>query len=306
MLAGADDADRDRSPILRKLLAGAAGVAAAVILFLLGGDLMLEGLERQLIYFPTRTARDAPTPRLPGVAGVEEVWLESAGGLRVHGLYVTPDEDAFADLLFFHGNAGNLYDRLDNVVELARSGFRVLILDYRGYGKSDGRPSEPGLYADADAAFRHLVEERGVERDRLVVFGRSLGAAVAIDLAARERVGALIAESAFTGARAMAQLHYRWLPGVALDAMTHEFDSLSKVPGLEAPVLYVHGAADAIVPIEMGKELHDASPEPKAWYEIPGAGHNDTWAVGGRDYFSRLVEFARRHTADEEPPTSGR
>ncbi len=273
-----------------------AGVTAVVILFLLGGRLMLESLERQLIYFPTRVRQDAPTPRIPGASVVEEVWLETADGERVHALYAEADA-GLATLLFFHGNAGNLYDRLDNVAGLVAAGFAVLILDYRGYGKSEGHPSEPGLYEDGWAAYRYLTERRGVDPSRLVLFGRSLGSPVAVELGTREPVGAIILESAFTTARDLARVHYGWLPGALLRSLTHEFDSLAKVPRLRAPVLYVHGDADAIVPIEMGRRLHAAAPEPKGWYELQGAGHNDTLLVGGNEYYRFLTDFVRRYLA---------
>ncbi len=273
---------------------GLAGVAAAALLFIAGGRLMLEAIERRLIYFPTRADGDTPTPRIAGASAVEEVWLDAPDGVRLHGLYARA-ADAFADLLFFHGNAGNLYDRLDNVALLVASGISVLIVDYRGYGKSEGEPSEPALYADAALAYRHLTDEREVEPARLVVFGRSLGSAVAIDLAVREPVAALIAESAFTSARELGRLHYSWMPGLLLRAMSHEFDSLSKVRRLKAPALFVHGDRDTIVPIEMGRRLYEAAPEPKEWYEIRGAGHNDTVAVGGAEYMRRIVAFVRRH-----------
>lgn len=272
----------------------AAGVIAAVSLFVIGGRLMLEVLERQLIYFPTRVAEDAPVPRVAGASRVEEVWLETDDGVRVHGIHAIRD-DAIAELIFFHGNAGNLYDRLDNVAMLVRSGFSVLIIDYRGYGKSEGTPSEEGLYADGEAALRHVARTRGVEPGRIVLFGRSLGSTVAIELGTRVAVGAIIIESGFTSARDLAGVHYSWVPGMLLRSMTHEFASLSKVPRLRAPVLYVHGNADSIVPMRMGRQLYEASSEPKEWYEIAGAGHNDTWFVGGPTYFERLVDFVERH-----------
>jgi fermentation-respiration switch protein FrsA (DUF1100 family) len=275
-----------------------AGLAAAGTLFIAGGRLMLEAIERHFIYFPTRVGLDAPVPPVAGASAVEEVWLEAADGVRLHGLYARAD-DAFAELLFFHGNAGSLYDRLDNVALLVESGINVLIIDYRGYGKSGGEPSERALYEDALLAYRHLREERGVDPARLVVFGRSLGSAVAIDLASREPVAALIAESAFTSARELGRLHYGWVPQVVLRAMSHEFDSLSKVRRLRVPALFVHGDLDTIVPIEMGRRLYEAAPEPKEWYEIRGAGHNDTVLVGGGEYVRRLVDFAQRHVGSE-------
>jgi fermentation-respiration switch protein FrsA (DUF1100 family) len=275
-----------------------AGVAVAALLFLAGGRLMLSVIERQFIYFPTRVSRDAPVPRIEGASAVEEVWFEAGDGVRLHGIYAVA-EGAFADLLFFHGNAGNLYDRLDNVALLLASGINVLIVDYRGYGKSGGEPSEQALYDDALLAYRYLTEEREVDPSRLVLFGRSLGSAVAIELGTREPVGAVIAESAFTSARELGRLHYAWMPQLLLRAMTHQFDSLSKVARLEAPVLYIHGDLDTIVPAEMGRRLYEASPEPKQWYEVRGAGHNDTVQVGGESYVRRLVAFVRSHVGSE-------
>jgi fermentation-respiration switch protein FrsA (DUF1100 family) len=284
---------------MRKTLYAAASILGVGFLFFAGGRLMLESLERQLIYFPTRMPEDALTPRIPDASVVEEVWLEVGEGIRVHGIYAG-SSTAFADLLFFHGNAGNLYDRLDNVALLVHSGFNVLIMDYRGYGKSGGRPSEAALYADGLAAYRHLIEQRGSDPSRIVLFGRSLGSTVAVELGTREDAGAVILESAFTSAYDLARVHYGWLPGMLLRSLTHEFDSLSKVPGLRAPVLYVHGDRDSIVPVEMGRRLYAASPDPKEWYELRGAGHNDMLLIGGREYFQRLTDFVKKHVVAEE------
>lgn len=282
----------------RKVAYVAAAITATIILFIAGGQLMLNALERQLIYFPTRTRVDAATPQLPGADVVEEVWLETGDGVRVHGIYAGR-HDAFADLLFFHGNAGNLYDRLDNVALLVQSGFNVLIMDYRGYGKSEGAPSERALYDDGLLAYRHMVERRGVDPQRLVLFGRSLGSTVAVELGSTHACGAVIAESAFTSAQELARVHYGFLPGMLLRSMSHEFDSMAKVPRLKAPVLYIHGNVDNIVPMSMGRRLFEASPDPKEWYEITGAGHNDTLFVGGSAYFQRLVNFVKRYVGSE-------
>lgn len=257
---------------------------------------MLESLERQLIYFPSRVPADAPVPRIAGAMSVEEVWLESEDGTRIHGIYAAAREP-FADLLFFHGNAGSLYDRLDNVAMLVEAGLNVLIIDYHGYGKSGGRPSESALYEDASLAYRHLVDGRGVDPDRIVLFGRSLGSTVAIELGVRERAGAIIVESGFTSAEDLARVHYGWLPGALLKNMTHELASIDKVGRLRAPALYVHGDRDSIVPLRMGRRLFEASAEPKEWYEIEGAGHNDTVWAGGSSYIERVVGFVKKHVA---------
>jgi fermentation-respiration switch protein FrsA (DUF1100 family) len=255
---------------------------------------MLESLERQLIYFPSRVREDAPTPHVEGASLVEEVWLETPDGVRVHGIYAGTD-GAFADLLFFHGNAGDLYDRLDNVSVLVALGLNVLIMDYRGYGKSDGKPSEGALYEDGLLAYRYLTEERGVDPARLVIFGRSLGGAVAIELGTQQPAAALVAESSFTSAQDLAKLHYSFLPGMLVGSMTHKFDSISKVPQLRAPVLFIHGDSDTIVPARMGRRLYEAAAEPKEWYEVRGADHNDMLMVGGAEYFRRFADFVRRH-----------
>ena len=279
-----------------KALYAAAGVLAAVLLFMAGGRLMLSVLERQLIYFPSKVSRDAPTPRVSGASTVEEVWLQASDGVRIHGIYAAT-EDAVVDLLFFHGNAGNLYDRLDNVEGLLRAGFNVFIIDYRGFGKSEGEPSEDGLYKDGMAAYEHLTQSRAVDPTALVLFGRSLGSSVAIELATERPAAAVIIESGFTSAQDIARIHYPWVPGFVRRAMTHQLSSLSKVGNLRTPALYVHGDRDTIVPMQMGRQLFEATPEPKAWYEIAGAGHNDTWYVGGQVYFRRLSEFVRTHVA---------
>ncbi len=285
-----------RSVARRRLLYGLTGVLAAALLFVLGGRLMLEAIERQLIYFPSRVPQSAPTPSIPGATAVEEVWLDTGDGVRVHGLYARGD-GSLGELLFFHGNAGSLYDRLDNVALLLDLGLNVLIMDYRGYGKSEGSPSESALYADGLLAYRHLTETRGADPARLIIFGRSLGSTVAVELAVREPAAAVILESAFTSAGELGRIHYGFLPAMLFRALTHQFDSLSKVPKLKAPVLYIHGTVDNIVPASMGRRLYDASPEPKEWYEIQGAGHNDTLWLGGREYALRLAEFVRRHVA---------
>ena len=283
----------ERPIVWRTVLYVLASLLAALILFLGGGRLMLEALERQFIYFPTRERADAPTPRLRRAREVEEVWMD-VDGVRVHGLHARLDNPS-GTLLFFHGNAGNLYDRLDNVELLLDMGLDVLIIDYQGYGKSGGEPSEPTLYADGMAAYRYLTEERGVEAGGLVLFGRSLGSAVAIELATRVPCAALIAESAFTSARDLAREHYGWLPGLLIRNMTHEFDSISKVERLRVPTLFVHGDRDSIVPESMGRRLFAAAPEPKTWYEVEGAGHNDTIARGGREYVRQLDAFLREN-----------
>ena len=192
-----------------------------------------------------------------------------------------------ATLLFCHGNAGNVSHRLDNVAGLLRAGFQVLLFDYRGYGHSSGMPSERGLYRDAATAWAHLVERADTAHAPRVIFGRSLGGAVAVDLATRVGADALIIESTFTSVHTMTRLLFP-LP---LPALPVKYDSLSKIDQLRMPLLVIHGERDELIPFSEGRALFEAAPEPKAWYPIRGAGHNDTYLVGGETYFRRLATF---------------
>jgi fermentation-respiration switch protein FrsA (DUF1100 family) len=192
-------------------------------------------------------------------------------------------------LLFCHGNAGNISHRLDNVLRLHQTGISVFIFDYRGYGHSQGRISEKGFYLDAEAA--HQVAHKWAERNRakLTVFGRSLGGVAAVHLGAEGACDGLILESTFTNMGAMAKAHYslsvleRWL--------NHRLDAASKIAGVRVPILFFHGDQDRIVPILLGRKLYEAAPQPKEFVVIPGAGHNDTYWVMGKNYFAKLQAF---------------
>jgi fermentation-respiration switch protein FrsA (DUF1100 family) len=163
----------------------------------------------------------------------------------------------------------------------------VLLADYRGYGRSEGRPSERGVYADARAALAHLTDERGVPEDRVVVFGRSLGGGVAVELARGRDLAGLILESTFTSITDVARAAFGPLAGV----LGRRFDSASKVAELRCPLLFFHGDRDTIVPYALGQRLFEQAPEPKAFETLRGAGHNDTVEVGGRPYFERIRRF---------------
>lgn len=240
---------------------------------------MLEWLVNRFIYFPT--SRWMTTPADLGLEA-EDVFLTPEPGVRLHGWFF-PHSKPLATLLFCHGNAGNASHRLENVVELLQTGFQVLLFDYRGYGHSSGRPSEQGLYRDAAAAWAYLVERADTAGAPRVIFGRSLGGAVAIDLATRAQADALIVESTFTSARSMFPF--------PLPALPVEYDSVSKIGRLKMPLLVIHGERDKLIPFAEGQVLFEAASEPKSWHPIPGAGHNDTCRVGGDDYFRRLATF---------------
>jgi fermentation-respiration switch protein FrsA (DUF1100 family) len=245
---------------------------------------MFESLINQFIYYP-----DPHWIVTPDRLGLEaqEVHLSPEPGVQLHAWFF-PHQNPLATLLFCHGNAGNVSHRLENVYHLLRTGFQVLLFDYRGYGHSSGRPSEEGLYRDAAAAWEHLAAREDTASAPRIIFGRSLGGAVAVELATQVKADGLIIESTFTSIRTLARLVFP-LP---LPRLPVKYDSLSKIGQIEMSLLSVHGERDELIPFADGLLLFAAAPEPKAWYPIPNAGHNDTYLVGGEAYFQRLAAFA--------------
>jgi len=245
-------------------------------------------LDQFFVYHPTPWI-DRDWARVSGLP-LEEVWFQAEDGPRLFGWYVEA-RGAGAVLLWCHGNAGNIIHRLENLVELYRLGLSVFIFDYRGYGRSSGTPSEEGLYADALAAYLYVTERRRVAPQRLVLFGRSLGAAVAGDVASRRPAAGLILESPFPSVEAVARHYYGGLPLHWL--LGARFNLTDRLKRVSLPLLVVHGDRDSVIPIELGKQVFAAANEPKSFYSVSGADHNDLYQVGGNAYFQRLRQFVQ-------------
>lgn len=245
-------------------------------------------LDQHFLYFPT--SEIIGSPEHYGIA-YEDVHFQASDGRRLHGWYVPGAGDV--TLLWHHGNGGNIGHRLPDIALFHRElGVNILIFDYRGYGKSAGTPSEEGLYRDAEAALRYLWSREDVDATRIVYFGRSLGTAVATELAVRHRPYGLILESGFPSIAYMAEVERPWLPAwVVHRIIAARYDSGSKLGGLDVPVLVVHGDADDTVPLHAGQALFDAAGDPKAFYVVEGANHDDVSSVGGRAYVERLRAF---------------
>ena len=247
-------------------------------------------IENFFVFFPDKELEFQPNDL--GLEA-EDVFLDSGDGARIHGWFFPPPDTQAPVLLFCHGNAGNISHRLDNVRHLVQHGFGVFLFDYRGYGKSTGRPSEKGIYQDGRAAYAYLVNERKIPPERIVAFGRSLGAAVAVEVALHEPVRCVILESAFTSTRDMAK---QMGPFALLSpVLPAHYNNLSKVPRLKVPKLFIHGNQDELVPFRMGEALYEAASTPKSFLPLKGAGHNDTYVVGGERYFRVLVDFVNDH-----------
>jgi len=250
---------------------------------------LLAGCENSLIYHPEKYPVglwDTSNMPLP----VQDVWFKAEDGVKLHGWYI-PSEEAVATLLFFHGNAGNITHRLENIFFLHHLKLNVFIFDYRGFGRSEGDPDEEGIQLDSQAAYDMVLTQPGVSLSSLFVFGRSLGGAFAAYTASKNPAAGLILESTFTNAVDMADKLMPIIPSWYISA---ELNTLRHVENLKIPKLFIHGTSDAIIPFTLGRELYKAAPQPKEFYSIVGAGHNNTWSVGGKEYFDTIKEFVTR------------
>ena len=271
------------------------GTAVALSIILAVGIVVgyTDVVDRYFIFFPERVIFQLPSDR--GL-DFEDVFFQAADGVKLHGWFVPGRTET--TLVWFHGNAGNIGHRVDNIAELhKRLGLNVFIFDYRGYGKSEGRASEKGTYLDAEAALKYLMSRADLAGHKLVLFGRSMGCAVAAEAATRNDAYALILESGFTSVGAMARRHYPFLPGIGALVRTR-YDTLAKLKQVGVPVMVLHGDRDDIVPLEMGRELFEAAKPPKRFYLIPGAGHNDTYVVGGTAYYDALASFLQNPSVE--------
>ena len=262
-----------------------------------GISLYLYFSQSRLIYYPELPSRavDA-TPADIGLP-FENAQLTTGDGIRLHAWYV-PAPAARGTLLFNHGNAGNIAHRLDSIRLFHSLDLNVLIFDYRGYGESEGKPTEKGTYRDAMAAWKYLHENRGIDPHEIVIFGRSLGAAIAVDLASQVPSAGVIIESAFTSVSDMAAHLYPWLPARFL--VRYKYDSDVKIGRISSPLLLMHSRDDEIIPFSQGRELFAHANEPKQFLELQG-GHNDGSHASRDIYTQTLQQFL-----DVILPASGR
>ncbi len=225
---------------------------------------------------------------LPSDLGLdfEDVYFQTEDGVLLSGWFVPGQIDV--TWLWFHGNAGNISYRLDNLALLHhRLAVNIFIFDYRGFGKSQGRACGERLFLDADASLSYLLSRPDVDPGKIVFFGRSLGSAVAVELATRQKCLGLILESPFALPAEMMET----FPLFQTIVFRTKYDTLSKIKSITVPLLILHGDRDEVVPFEMGKLLYEAANEPKRFHTIRGASHNDTYIVGGEEYFAALKNF---------------
>jgi pimeloyl-ACP methyl ester carboxylesterase len=243
---------------------------------------VIRPLLNSLLYFPSRAIVEAPDR-----AGLvySELEPETDDGERLHGWWIGARTDSLGHLLLCHGNAGNIGDRVLHAALLTAAGFDVLLFDYRGYGRSTGRPSEEGTYRDARAALACLLEQSAVDPARVFYLGESLGGSVAVDLALERPPAGLVLLSAFTGVRDLGRLHYPFVPAALIpDA----YPTLRRIGELHTPLLVLHGDRDEIVPLSHARALLEGAAGPKQMYVFPGLGHNDLVPLAGTE-FARVI-----------------
>ena len=237
---------------------------------------------RKWTYFPEHLAAS----EIP--ADAQEVTLPTPDGERLKAWWFEVPGAPLATL-YLHGNGGYLSIYIDHLRAIQRAGHSLLIIDYRGYGESTGAPSESGLYLDAQTAYQWL-RQRGYPAERIVLQGWSLGSAVAVELATKNKVGGVVLEAPLSSARAVAAGIVPWL-GWTLPL---GYDSLAKIPSLQAPLLVIHGDRDRVIDLALGRELYAAAPEPKEFVVVPGAGHEDLPMIAGPRYQAALQRLYQR------------
>jgi len=268
-----------------------------IVIAIVGAYIVLAGFffifQSHYVYYPERILVADP-----GSIGLyfESVQFETADGVRLSGWFI-PSDSVRGVILFCHGNAGNISHRLESIQIFHRLGLDVFIFDYRGYGQSEGKPTEHGTYEDAEAAWRYLVEERQTNPSQVIVFGRSLGGAVASWLAQSHTPGALILESTFTSLPDIAATLYPYLPVRLL--LRFEYNTAEYLGRVYCPVLIVHSPDDEIMPFRHGQQLFEMAREPKRFLEISGT-HNEGFTISGKGYEAGLNAFILEDVAPKD------
>jgi len=256
-----------------------------LLILIAAGIVFYPFIENSIIFHPDRQLDDNPSN---WELFYKDIQFLTPDGQRLHGWFF-PLSEKSPVLIFCHGNAGNISHRIENVKLLVKKGISVFLFSYRGYGKSSGRPSEKGIYIDGIAAYDYLTGIEKISSERIAIFGRSLGGSVATEVALHRKARCLIIESTFTSIKDMAKTIFPFF--IFSPFLPHHYNTISKIANVSIPKLIIHGDNDEIVPFSMGKKLFAQAPEPKLFLPIHGAGHNDTYVVGGEKYFDAIVNF---------------
>ena len=242
-------------------------------------------MENSIIFHPDKKLDDNPSN---WNLYYRDIKFFTPDGQKLHGWFFPLSEESPV-LLFCHGNAGNMSHRIENIKSLIKKNISVFIFSYRGYGQSSGKPSEKGIYTDGIAAYDYLTKSEMISSGNIVVFGRSLGGAVAIEIALKRKVRCLIAESTFTSIKDMSKTIFPF--SIFSPFVPNHYNNSLKIENVSAPKLVIHGRNDEIVPFDMGRKLYAQAKGAKIFLQVHGAGHNDTYIVGGEEYFEAIRKF---------------
>jgi len=231
----------------------------------------------------------------------EDVYIDVTDGEKINGWYLTAEDPEAATVLFCHGNAGNISHRLQTVQLLHDLDLNIFLYDYRGYGLSDGSPSEENTYQDALAAYHWLLEQKATDSSSLFVFGRSLGGAVAVELASRVKCAGLLVESSFTSAAEMGRRMFPFIPIRFISR--YKYNTASRIGQLNCPVLVTHSPEDQLIPYKMGRTLFDLAPEPKQFIDLTGD-HNELDYFENEKYINGLQLFFNNRTSPDNAGTN--
>lgn len=254
------------------------------LIVFVGFTLFMYLWQRHMIYLP---AHEKPDLSEYQVEGMYEITLSTKDGLQLYAWY-KPASEQQPTILYFHGNAGHIGYRIPLARRFIEAGLGVLLLEYRGYGRNEGYPSEQGLYRDAEAAM-HFLKEQNVSADKVILFGESLGSGVAVHTAVEYPVCAVILQSPFTSMSDLARYHYPW----AVLKPWDRFESLSKIDSIRAPLLILHGERDRIVPFAQARTLYQKAHQPKKIHAFEQGGHNNLWQM--HTFVEEILRFARQY-----------
>jgi len=247
-------------------------------------------LESVSLFLPSR--KIVATPNDAGM-NFEDIYFTTEDHVRINAWLIKTQRDPgkAPTFLYLHGNAGNISDRVEKVAEFYEMGINVFIIDYRGYGRSQGKITEGGMYKDTLAAYEYLLSRQDIDHAKIVVYGASIGGVPAVDLASKRPVAALIADSTFTSAVDMGKMIAPFIPSFLISI---KMDSLSKIDKVKAPQLFIHSPDDDTVPYKFGQKLYEAAPGPKEFIEISGT-HNDGYAISRDVFFPGIRNFLIKH-----------
>ncbi len=271
------------------------GIVSGLLLagvFYISFSVMLFFTQSRMVYYPERHISTTPTAIQ---LAYRDVVFRAKDGIKLTGWFI-PAAKCKGVILFCHGNAGNISHRLDTIDLFHRLGYSTFIFDYRGYGQSEGSPSEEGTYQDVEAAWEYLTKREGIAHSDIIIFGRSLGSSIGAWLTGRERPAACILESSFTSARDVAATLYPYLPVSIL--CRYKYDSVQALKTAQSPLLFIHSIHDEIIPIKLGRKLFATAPEPKTFLEIAGD-HNSGFILSAKKYENTIRTFL-----DELKPTT--